>query len=138
MIAEAAFAQVRAAVALDRFAGLFFIGNVKACHKYFPKRALKEETGPYVRNRLVCLTKKATVGTGEEAVDVFATGWRATGKMVVTYVHTALLTGVPPDPPFLLPFCLLVVRSGRMGIQFPVNPPQKWDSILPKTDPGVP
>ena len=97
VIGDAAFAQVRAAVALDRFAGLFFIGNVKTCHKYFPKRALKEETGPYVRNRLVCLTKKATVGTGEEAVDVFATGWRATGKMVVTYVHTAGTTVVGSD-----------------------------------------
>ena len=97
VIADAAFAQVRAAVALQRIAGLYFIGNVKCCNKYFPQKALRDETGPYVADHLVCLTKKAKVGTGSEEVTVFATGWRATGKMVVTYVHTGGTSVVGSD-----------------------------------------
>ena len=45
----------------------------------------------------MCLTKKATIGSGQEAVDVYATGWRATGKMVVTYVHTGGTTVTGSD-----------------------------------------
>ena len=88
VIADAAFAQVRAAVALKRIGGLYLIGNVKGCHKFFPQSALRQECGEYERGKLVCLTKKMTVGTGTDAVTVYATGWRCTGSMVVTYVHT--------------------------------------------------
>ena len=38
VIADAAFAQVRVAVALKRLAGLFFIGNVKTCTRFFARR----------------------------------------------------------------------------------------------------
>ena len=88
VIADAAFAQVRAAVALKRIGGLFFIGNVKTCTKYFCKAALKAECAQYERNRLVVLSKKITLGSGMDKVNVFGTGWRCTGDMVVTYVHT--------------------------------------------------
>ena len=80
-----------------RVAGLYFIGNVKTCNKHFPQKDLREQTGEYQRDRLVCLTKKATVGTGDEAVDVYATGWRATSKMVVTYIHTGGTTVTGSD-----------------------------------------
>ena len=88
VIANAAFAQVRAAVALKRIGGLHFIGNVKGCTKYFCKADLKAECGEYQRNKLVCLTKQLKLGTGDDEVVVYGTGWRCTGDMVVTYVHT--------------------------------------------------
>ena len=88
-VADAAFAQVRAAVALYKVGGLFLIGNVKGCNKYFPQADLRAECGAYVRGRLVCLTKKATMRIEDAPdLDLFATGWRATGAMVVTYIHT--------------------------------------------------
>ena len=71
VMADVAFGQVRAAVALMRVAGLYFIGNVKTCNKHFPQKDLREETGEYVRDRLVCLTKKATIGSGQEAENIF-------------------------------------------------------------------
>ena len=40
VIADAAFAQVRAAVALKLIGGLYFIGNVKGCTKFFCKTEL--------------------------------------------------------------------------------------------------
>ena len=98
VVADAAFAQVRAAAALWEEGGLYFIGNVKGAKKYFPQSELREECGEYVANRLVCLSKKATFAspTGED-VDIMATGWRATGKMVVTYVHTGGCNTVGSD-----------------------------------------
>ena len=97
VIADAAFGQVRAAVALKRIAGLFFIGNVKTCNKHFPQKELREQCGEYVRDRLVCLSKRAKIGSNEDMVEVYATGWRATGKMVVTYVHTGGTTVTGSD-----------------------------------------
>ena len=88
VIADAAFAQVRAAVALMRTGGLYFIGNVKGCTKFFCKQELKDECGNYERDEVVCLTKKITLGGGADAVTVYGTGWRCTGDMVVAYVHT--------------------------------------------------
>ena len=64
VIADAAFAQVRVAVALMRTGGLFLIGNVKGCTKCFCKDDLKAECGQYERNKLVTLTKKIVLGTG--------------------------------------------------------------------------
>ena len=97
VIADAAFAQVRVAVALMRTGGLYLIGNVKGCTKYFCKTELRAECDEYVRDKLVCLTKKITLGTGTNAVTVYATGWRCTGDMVVTYVHTGGTTGQGSD-----------------------------------------
>ena len=88
VIADAAFAQVRAAVALKRIGGLFFIGNVKGCTKYFCKAELKTECGNYERDKLVVTTKKLDLGEGPEKTTIFGTGWRCTGDMVITYVHT--------------------------------------------------
>jgi hypothetical protein len=59
-IADAAFAQVRAAIGLHVEGGLFPIGNVKSSRKSFPQKELREECGEYERIKLVCLTKKAT------------------------------------------------------------------------------
>ena len=97
VIADAAFAQVRAAVALMRTGGLYLIGNVKGCTKYFCKPELRADCGEYVRDKLVCLTKKITLGTGADAVTVYGTGWRCTGEMVVTYVHTGGTTAQGSD-----------------------------------------
>ena len=97
VIADAAFAQVRAAVALKRIGGLYLIGNVKGCHKFFCQAALRAECGEYERDKLVVLTKKMTVGTGTDAVTVYGTGWRCTGAMVVTYVHTGGTNAVGTD-----------------------------------------
>ena len=88
VIADAAFAQVRAAVALKRIGGLYFIGNVKGCTKYFCKTELKADCPEYQRNKLVCITKKMTLGSGLDSVTVYGTGWRCTSNMVTTYVHT--------------------------------------------------
>ena len=63
--------------------------------KYFPQKQLREETPEYERNRLVCTTKKATASTGlfaDAPLTVYATGWRCTGKMVCTYLHTGSTT----------------------------------------------
>ena len=97
VIADAAFAQVRAAVALRRTAGLHLIGNVKGCTKYFCKAELKEECPAYERDKLVCVTKKLTLGVGSDAVTIYGTGWRCTGEMVVTYVHTCGTTVMGSD-----------------------------------------
>ena len=98
VIADAAFAQVRAAVALYKIGGLYLIGNVKGAHKYFPKAALKNETPAYERDELVCMTKQADVRIRDnETLTVYATGWRATGAMVCTYVHTGGTNGVGSD-----------------------------------------
>ena len=89
VIADAAFGQVRAAVALHKEHGMYMIGNVKQCHKWFPKKRLKEETPAYSANNLVCHTLQANVRLSRnESLKVYGTGWRATGKMVCTYVHT--------------------------------------------------
>ena len=88
VIADAAFAQVRAAVALKRVGGLFFIGNVKTCTKFFCKGLLKAECAQYERNKLVVCTKKISLGSGSQETTVYGTGWRCTEEMVVTYVHT--------------------------------------------------
>ena len=96
VIADAAFAQVRVAVALKRIDGLYIIGNVKGCTKFFCKNELKAECPEYERNKLVCMTKKMTVGTGFDAVTVYGTGWLCTGEMVVTYVHTGVQTRLEP------------------------------------------
>ena len=88
VIADAAFGQVRVAFALWK-KGLYFIGNVKTAHKFFPKAELKSETPAFSGNALVCLTKKATARiNSDESVTMYATGWRATTKMVCTYIHT--------------------------------------------------
>jgi len=100
VIADAAFCQVRAAAALHLEGGLHLIGNVKMCNKYFPQKQLREETPKYERNRLVCITKKATASTGlfEDApMTVYATGWRCTGNMVCTYLHTGSTTTTGSD-----------------------------------------
>ena len=89
VVADAAFAQVRAAVSLYKVGGLYLIGNVKTCNKFFPQKALREETDEYERDTLVCLTKKAEIRVNpQEKLQIFATGWRCTGAMVCTYVHT--------------------------------------------------
>ena len=91
VIADAAFAQVRAAAALHLEAGMYLIGNVKTCNKFFPQKDLRENTPQYERNKLVCKTKIATVNSGpfkDAPMTVYATGWRCTGNMVCTYVHT--------------------------------------------------
>ena len=97
VIADAAFAQVRVAVALMRVGGLYLIGNVKGCTKYFCKAELRAECGEYERDRLVCLTKQMEVGRGADKVVVYGTGWRCTGEMVVTYVHTGGTNAVGSD-----------------------------------------
>jgi hypothetical protein len=94
VIADAAFAQVRVAVALTRTGGLHLIGNAKGCTKCFCKPELKEETPACERNKLVCKTKKITLGAGTNAVTVHRTGWRCTGDMVATHVHTGGTTAV--------------------------------------------
>ena len=83
-------------MALKRIDGLYIIGNVKGCTKFFCKNELKAECPEYERNKLVCMTKKMTVGTGFDAVTVYGTGWRCTGEMVVTYVHTGVQTRLEP------------------------------------------
>jgi hypothetical protein len=45
LIADAAFGQVRAVVAL-REHGLYMICNVKMCHKFFPKAELNQGEDP--------------------------------------------------------------------------------------------
>ena len=98
VVADAAFAQVRAAVALYKVGGLFLIGNVKGARKFFPQAELREECGEYERDKLVCLTKKAVLKISDtENLDLFATGWRCTGDMVVTYVHTGGINTVGSD-----------------------------------------
>ena len=97
VIADAAFAQVRAAVALYRIGGLYFIGNVKGCTRYFCKEALKVQCGVYERDKLVCVTKKLTLGSGMDKISVYGTGWRCTSDMVVTYVHTGGTAGQGTD-----------------------------------------
>ena len=98
VIAGAAFAQVRAAVALYRKGGLYFVGNVKGARKHFPKKALKGETGAYEKNKLVCLSKEAKVKVSQnEKLSVFATGWRATGKAACTYVHAGSTNAAGSD-----------------------------------------
>ena len=94
VIADAAFTQVRVAVALMRTGGLYLIGNAKGCTKCFCKPELKEETPACERNKLVCKTKKITLGAGTNAVTVHRTGWRCTGDMVATHVHTGGTTAV--------------------------------------------
>ena len=45
----------------------------------------------------------------------------------------AVLTGVPPDPPFLLPFCLPTARVGGCDIFFEVTfPPFPHRRLLPR------
>jgi hypothetical protein len=98
VIADAAFAQVRAAIGLCVEGGLFLIGNVKGAKKFFPQAALREECPACERNKLVCLTKKATMKISHtEKLDVFATGWRCTGKMAVTCVHAGGCNTVGSD-----------------------------------------
>ena len=98
VIADAAFAQVRAAVGLYKEGGLFLIGNVKGAKKFFPQRELRDECGDYERDKLVCLTKKATLKINDDdSLDIMATGWRCTGAMVVTYVHTGGCNTVGSD-----------------------------------------
>jgi len=100
VIADAAFAQVRAAAALHLEGGLHLIGNIKGCNKHFPQAALRSETPAYQRDRLICMTKKAVISSGafeDEPMTVYATGWRCTEKMVVTYVHTGGATTVGSD-----------------------------------------
>jgi hypothetical protein len=97
VIADAALVQVRVAVALTRTGGLYLIGNVKGCTKRLCKPELKEETPAHERNKLVCKTKKITLGAGTTAVAVCGTGWRCAGDMVVTYVHTGGATAVGGD-----------------------------------------
>ena len=81
---DAAFAQVRAAIGLHVEGGLLLIGNVKGAKKFFPQTELREECGEHKRNKLVCLTKEATMKISPtDKLDIFATGWRCTGKMVV-------------------------------------------------------
>jgi hypothetical protein len=90
VIADAAFARVRAAIGLCVEGGLFLVGNVKGAKKFFPQAALREECPACERSKLVCLTKKATRKISHaEKLGIFATGWRCTGKMVVTCVHAA-------------------------------------------------
>jgi hypothetical protein len=48
-------------------------------------------------------------------------------------VGLAVLTGVPPDPPFLLPFCLPTARVGGCDIFFEVTfPPFPHRRLLPR------
>ena len=84
LIADSAFGQVRAAASL-LLCGLFCIFNIKSCHKYFPKKNLKEETGPEVGAVLV---KEAVVEHDGLRMIMWATGWRCTRDMVVTYLST--------------------------------------------------
>ena len=91
---------MRAAAALHLEAGLHLIGNIKGCNKYFPQAALRNETPAYQRDHLVCMTKKAEISTGafeDDPMTVYATGWRCTEKMVVTYVHTGGATTMGSD-----------------------------------------
>jgi hypothetical protein len=80
-----------------RTGGLYLIGNVKGCTKCFCKPELKEETPACERNKLVHKTKKITLGAGTNAVTVHGTGWRCTGDMVATHVHTGGATAVGGD-----------------------------------------
>ena len=108
LVADAAFAQVRAAVALFKMGGLFFIGNVKGRTKFFPQKELRDECAEYERERLVCLTKSVSLPIqGEPDLKIFATGWRATGNMVVTYLHTG----------GLIPQELIEKRGGTVSCQ---------------------
>ena len=62
VVADAAFGQVRAVVAL-RGKGLYMLCNIKQCHKYFPKSRLKEDTPAFQSNsKCTCLTMKAIAG----------------------------------------------------------------------------
>ena len=93
LVADAAFGQVRAVVALME-KGLYMLCNVKQCHKFFPKAVLKEQTPPFRSNNqctTLTLQAKYTLSTGEE-VKMQACGWRATNNMVVTYLGSCGLT----------------------------------------------
>ena len=64
------------------------------------KKALRGETPAYQRNRLICMTKKGTANTGPFAdapLALYATGWRCTGNMVCTYIHTGGCTTTGSD-----------------------------------------
>jgi len=93
VVADAAFGQVRAVVAL-RGKGLYMLCNIKQCHKYFPKAKLKEDTPAFQSNsKCTCLTLKATLRIpGGKEVTLLACGWRATTNMVVTYLGSCGLT----------------------------------------------
>jgi hypothetical protein len=48
--------------------------------------------------------------------------WKLRGCIGAIFnVRLAVLTGVPPDPPFLLPFCLPTARVGGCDIFFEVT-----------------
>ena len=93
LIADAAFGQVRAVIALLE-KGIYMLCNVKQCHKFFPKAILKDETPPFRANNVcttLTLSAKYTLTGGKEVV-IQACGWRATNKMVVTYLGSCGLT----------------------------------------------
>ena len=74
--------------------GLYMICNVKGCHMFFPKARLKENT-PAFRTNTTCTTlalhTKALCNSGKQ-MDLYACGWRATTKMVVTYLSSCSMT----------------------------------------------
>ena len=56
-------------MALKRLAGLFFIGNVKTCAKYFCKADLKAECADYERDKSVVLKKKLELVRDENVIN---------------------------------------------------------------------
>jgi hypothetical protein len=58
---------------------------------------LKEECPAYERDKLVCVTKKLTLGVGSDAATIYGTGWRCTGEMVVVRVHARGTTAMGSD-----------------------------------------
>ena len=81
-------------MALKRIGGLYFIGNVKGCTKYFCKEVLKAECPEYERSKLACVSKEMALGRGDEIATIYGTGWHCTSEMIVTYVHTGGTTTV--------------------------------------------
>ena len=74
--------------------GVYTLCNVKQCHKFFPKKYLKDNTPAFTGNSVcttLALQAKVKLQCGRE-MSIQACGWRATTTMVVTYLGSCGLT----------------------------------------------
>ena len=93
LVADAAFGQVRMVVSMLE-KGVYTLCNVKQCHKFFPKKYLKDNTPAFTGNSVcttLALQAKVKLQCGRE-MSIQACGWRATTTMVVTYLGSCGLT----------------------------------------------
>ena len=86
MVGDAWFGSVSVAISLKKDFGLHFIGNVKQCHKFFPKKELICELATARRGEHKVCT--STI----KGVPMFATGWKKNSKTVMHVISTCSTT----------------------------------------------